>query len=138
MLLLVSALHSTLVKVVVMTDNYLGTPQISKGRIIMTIDMLHAALVLATMLIYMGTVMSFAGLPIHLMGDTFSAARTFILKMRALSRYSKIIRTFNTLTRPATHDDIERDSRCPICLDTMDATNAVALSCSHVFHRYEY
>ena len=116
---------------------------------------------LATYLGFFGLILTFYGLPLNILRDVYITARSFVLKIRDLSRYRTATRNMDERYPNATAEDMERaaDKTCIICREDMEirtaapagevarpAAQAVAagrqgpndtpkkLPCGHIFH----
>jgi E3 ubiquitin-protein ligase synoviolin len=89
--------------------------------------------------------LTFYGLPIHIMRDLFMTARSFVKRLGAFLRYRKAIQDMNRYA-DATAEDLEREDTCIICRDEMRPWDPVAnpgaiertrpkkLPCGHILH----
>lgn len=89
--------------------------------------------------------LTFYGLPIHIMRDLFMTSRDFIKRLNALLRYRRAIKEMNKYL-DATEEDLARENTCIICREEMrpwDAANEQGaidrvrpkkLPCGHILH----
>jgi E3 ubiquitin-protein ligase synoviolin len=89
--------------------------------------------------------LTFYGLPIHIMRDLFMTARDFIKRLSALLRYRKAIQEMNRYP-DATQEELTREDTCIICREemrpwdpennpgAMDRIRPKKLPCGHILH----
>lgn len=89
--------------------------------------------------------LTFYGLPIHIMRDLFMTARDFIKRLGALLRYRKAIQEMNRYP-DATQEELAREDTCIICREemrpwdpennpgAMDRIRPKKLPCGHILH----
>src|ERR1700730_1856326 len=64
-------------------------------------------------------ILTFYGLPIHIMRDLFLTARSFIKRLTAFLRYRKATHDMNERYPDATVEEIQREDTCIICREEM-------------------
>ncbi|GKT48865.1 ERAD-associated E3 ubiquitin-protein ligase HRD1 [Colletotrichum spaethianum] len=98
---------------------------------------------LAIYLVFFGILLTFYGLPIHIMRDLFMTARSVIKRGSALWRYRKAVEDMNKYP-DATQEELAREDTCIICREEMrpwDPNNGAVervrpkkLPCGHILH----
>src|SRR3569833_1064017 len=63
---------------------------------------------------FFGVLLTFYGLPIHIMRDLFMTARSFVKRLGALMRYRQAVRDMNKYP-DATEEDLSRENTCYFC-----------------------
>ncbi|KAI3536542.1 hypothetical protein CABS01_01413 [Colletotrichum abscissum] len=115
----------------------------AKGQWILILDLFADCVKLAIYLVFFGILLTFYGLPIHIMRDLFMTARSVIKRGSALWRYRKAVEDMNKYP-DATEEDLGREDTCIICREEMrpwDPTNGAVervrpkkLPCGHILH----
>lgn len=107
---------------------------------------------LATYLCFFSLILTFYGLPLNILRDVYITTRSFINKVRDLSRYRQATRNMDQRYPNATVEEMERlsDKTCIICREEMEARTEAQiqardsrqgpnetpkkLPCGHIFH----
>ncbi|KAF6835813.1 hypothetical protein CPLU01_04090 [Colletotrichum plurivorum] len=115
----------------------------AKGQWILILDLIADCVKLAIYLVFFGILLTFYGLPIHIMRDLFMTARSVIKRGSALWRYRKAVEDMNKYP-DATQEELSREDTCIICREEMrpwDPINAAVerirpkkLPCGHILH----
>lgn len=90
-----------------------------KGRWVFYLDL---ATDLVKALVYMGfftVLMTFYGIPIHIMRDLFMSVRSLIKRINDFIQYRNATRDMNTRYPDATGDDLSRENICIVCREEM-------------------
>ncbi|RFU34363.1 hypothetical protein B7463_g2030, partial [Scytalidium lignicola] len=91
----------------------------SKGQWILTLDLITDFARLGIYSVFFFVLLTFYGLPIHIMRDLFLTARSFVKRLTAFLRYRRATQDMNRRYEDATVEDIEREDTCIICRETM-------------------
>ncbi|OLN97433.1 E3 ubiquitin-protein ligase HRD1 [Colletotrichum chlorophyti] len=115
----------------------------AKGQWILILDLVADCVKLAIYLVFFGILLTFYGLPIHIMRDLFMTARSVIKRGSALWRYRKAVEDMNKYP-DATQEELGREDTCIICREEMrpwDPNNGAVervrpkkLPCGHILH----
>ncbi|KAK2059607.1 hypothetical protein LY76DRAFT_615645 [Colletotrichum caudatum] len=115
----------------------------AKGQWILILDLIADCVKLAIYLVFFGILLTFYGLPIHIMRDLFMTARSVIKRGSALWRYRKAVEDMNKYP-DATQEELAREDTCIICREEMrpwDPGNGAVerirpkkLPCGHILH----
>ncbi|KAK2024696.1 hypothetical protein LX32DRAFT_90980 [Colletotrichum zoysiae] len=115
----------------------------AKGQWILILDLIADCVKLAIYLVFFGILLTFYGLPIHIMRDLFMTARSVIKRGSALWRYRKAVEDMNKYP-DATQEELAREDTCIICREEMrpwDPSNGAVerirpkkLPCGHILH----
>ncbi|KAK2017878.1 hypothetical protein LZ32DRAFT_600220 [Colletotrichum eremochloae] len=115
----------------------------AKGQWILILDLVADCVKLAIYLVFFGILLTFYGLPIHIMRDLFMTARSVIKRGSALWRYRKAVEDMNKYP-DATQEELAREDTCIICREEMrpwDPNNGAVerirpkkLPCGHILH----
>lgn len=95
-------------------------------------------------MIFFCILMTFYGLPIHIMRDLFMTLRSFIKRMTALLRYQQALKDMNRYP-DATAEELGREDTCIICREEMqpwdmanpgqvERSRPKKLPCGHILH----
>ena len=74
---------------------------------------------LLTYLAFFFIVLTFYGLPLHIIRDVYLTLRSFISRIRDFIRYRRATNDMNTRYPDATVDEVERENVCIICREEM-------------------
>ncbi|KAH8815615.1 hypothetical protein F5884DRAFT_828927 [Xylogone sp. PMI_703] len=91
----------------------------SKGQWILTLDLITDFARLGIYSVFFFVLLTFYGLPIHIMRDLFLTARSFVKRLTAFLRYRRATQDMNRRYEDATVEDIEREDTCIICREIM-------------------
>lgn len=133
----------------------------AKGEWVLWLDLLSGKLTIAPVALLWLTVkdmiklgiyvafffmlLTFYGLPIHIMRDLFMTSRDFVKRLGALLRYRKAIQEMNRYP-DATEQELSREDTCIICREEMrpwdpennpgaiDRIRPKKLPCGHILH----
>nr|XP_036582816.1 uncharacterized protein CTRU02_07369 [Colletotrichum truncatum]KAF6791607.1 hypothetical protein CTRU02_07369 [Colletotrichum truncatum] len=115
----------------------------AKGQWILILDLIADCVKLAIYLVFFGILLTFYGLPIHIMRDLFMTARSVIKRGSALWRYRKAVEDMNRYP-DATQEELSREDTCIICREEMRPWDPSAgavervrpkkLPCGHILH----
>lgn len=127
-------------------------PWENKSVFIFYVELACDFLKLATYLCFFSLILTFYGLPLNILRDVYITARSFINKIRDLSRYRQATRNMDQRYPNATAEEMERlsDKTCIICREDMEARTEAQnqardsrqgpndtpkkLPCGHIFH----
>ncbi|KYK59636.1 hypothetical protein DCS_00769 [Drechmeria coniospora] len=97
----------------------------AKGEWVLWLDLLTDMIKLGIYVAFFVMLLTFYGLPIHIMRDLFMTSRDFIKRLNALLRYRRAIQEMNRYP-DATAEDLAPENTCIICREEMrpwDAAN---------------
>lgn len=117
----------------------------AKGLYILSLDLVSDFLKLCIYTAFFCVLMTFYGLPIHIIRDWFMTTRSFIKRLNALLRYRQALRDMDQYA-DATEQDLRQDDTCIICREEMrpwnpqdpirlERTRAKKLPCGHILHQ---
>lgn len=113
-------------------DNRYPSGLVSKGFYVMIIDVICDGLKCIIYVFFFFLVMSYYGLPIHIIREVWMAFHQFQKKVSSLIKYLKLTSNLESRFANASHEEIAAAGDCLICREAMDAGKK--LPCSHVFH----
>ncbi|KAI5458403.1 hypothetical protein BGZ63DRAFT_362450 [Mariannaea sp. PMI_226] len=118
----------------------------AKGEWVLWLDLLVADMIkLGIYIAFFFMLLTFYGLPIHIMRDLFITSRDFVKRLSALLRYRKAIQEMNKYP-DATQEELSREDTCIICREemrpwdpdnnpeAMDRVRPKKLPCGHILH----
>ncbi|KAL6920712.1 hypothetical protein ACHAPO_004607 [Fusarium lateritium] len=117
----------------------------AKGEFVLWLDLATDLVKLGIYIVFFFMLLTFYGLPIHIMRDLFMTARDFIKRLSALLRYRKAIQEMNRYP-DATQEELTREDTCIICREemrpwdpennpgAMDRIRPKKLPCGHILH----
>ncbi|KAG0643577.1 hypothetical protein HOY80DRAFT_372119 [Tuber brumale] len=124
-----------------------------KGTWVFYLELTTDLLKLATYLCFFAIVLTWYGLPLHIIRDVYLTLRSFITRIRDFIRYRRATAHMNSRYPDATAEEVEREGVCIICREEMRAWMAGAeneggraagtqdqrsrpkrLPCGHVLH----
>ncbi|WXC42385.1 hypothetical protein QX201_002162 [Fusarium graminearum] len=117
----------------------------AKGEFVLWLDLATDLVKLGIYIVFFFMLLTFYGLPIHIMRDLFMTARDFIKRLGALLRYRKAIQEMNRYP-DATQEELTREDTCIICREemrpwdpennpgAMDRIRPKKLPCGHILH----
>jgi E3 ubiquitin-protein ligase synoviolin len=123
-----------------------------KGRWVFYLDLATDFIKSVVYLGFFMILMTFYGIPIHIMRDLFMTIRSFIKRLHDFVQYRNATRDMNTRYPDATADELERENTCIVCREEMhpwvqpEANQAQAgrrmderqrakkLPCGHILH----
>ncbi|EKX31973.1 HRD1-like protein [Guillardia theta CCMP2712] len=86
-------------------------------------------------LIFFSIVLSFYGIPLHIVRDLYNTFGNFKKRIADFIRYRRVIVNMNTRFPNATAEELSRmDHTCIICREEMQPPHAKKLPCGHIFH----
>ena len=86
-------------------------------------------------LIFFAIVLSFYGIPLHIVRDLYNAFGNFKKRIADFIRYRRVILHMNERFPAATAEELSNvDATCIICREEMVYPNARKLPCGHIFH----
>lgn len=134
-------------------DMRMEDPWENKSMYVFYLDLMTDFFKLITYLIFFVIILTFYGLPLHIIRDVYVTLRSFLAKCRDLVRYRRATRNMNERYPDGTNDELERlsDRTCIICREEMVASDVRArrdvperrsgvndtpkkLPCGHIFH----
>ncbi|KAH8727230.1 hypothetical protein GQ44DRAFT_612324 [Phaeosphaeriaceae sp. PMI808] len=120
-----------------------------KGRWVFYLDLTTDFVKSVVYLGFFMILMTFYGIPIHIMRDLFMTIRSFIKRVNDFVQYRNATRDMNTRYPDATAEELERENTCIVCREEMRAwvqpgaqngrrmderQRAKKLPCGHVLH----
>ncbi|CAG8329590.1 unnamed protein product [Penicillium salamii] len=90
-----------------------------KGRWVFYLDLLTDLLKLVIYLTFFGILLTFYGLPIHILRDVVVTIRSFVRRIVDFMRYRKATRDMNERYPDATAEEVTREDVCIICREEM-------------------
>ncbi|CAG8038376.1 unnamed protein product [Penicillium olsonii] len=90
-----------------------------KGRWVFYLDLLTDLLKLVIYLTFFGILLTFYGLPIHILRDVVVTIRSFARRIMDFMRYRNATRDMNERYPDATAEEISREDVCIICREEM-------------------
>ncbi|KAM3065700.1 E3 ubiquitin-protein ligase hrd1 [Clarireedia jacksonii] len=90
-----------------------------KGQWVLTLDLITDFMKLLIYTSFFFILLTFYGLPIHIMRDLFVTARSFLKRLTAFIRYRRATHDMNKRYPDATVEDIQREDTCIICREDM-------------------
>jgi E3 ubiquitin-protein ligase synoviolin len=123
-----------------------------KGRWVFYLDLATDFIKSVVYLGFFMILMTFYGIPIHIMRDLFMTIRSFIKRVHDFVQYRNATRDMNTRYPDATAEELERENTCIVCREEMrpwvqpEANDAQAgrrmderqrakkLPCGHILH----
>jgi E3 ubiquitin-protein ligase synoviolin len=123
-----------------------------KGRWVFYLDLATDFIKSVVYLGFFMILMTFYGIPIHIMRDLFMTIRSFIKRLHDFVQYRNATRDMNSRYPDATAEELERENTCIVCREEMrpwvqsDANTAQAgrrmderqrakkLPCGHILH----
>ncbi|KAF9007990.1 hypothetical protein BDQ17DRAFT_182079 [Cyathus striatus] len=124
-------------------------PWENKSMWVFYVELATDFLKLTTYLIFFMIIITFYGLPLHIIRDVYITARSFITRLRALHRYQTATRNMDERYPNASEEELAAtsDRTCIICREEMllqvagaapagDGPNTTPkkLPCGHIFH----
>ena len=86
-------------------------------------------------LIFFSIVLSFYGIPLHIVRDLYNTFGNFKKRIADFIRYRRVIVHMNTRFPTATAEELQRvDATCIVCREEMTHPHAKKLPCGHIFH----
>ncbi|KAM5366503.1 hypothetical protein ACJZ2D_010471 [Fusarium nematophilum] len=117
----------------------------AKGEFVLWLDLISDMIKLGIYIAFFFMLLTFYGLPIHIMRDLFMTSRDFVKRLGALLRYRKAIQEMNRYP-DATQEELAREDTCIICREEMrpwdpennpgaiDRIRPKKLPCGHILH----
>lgn len=90
-----------------------------KGRWVFYLDLATDFIKSVVYLGFFMILMTFYGIPIHIMRDLFMTIRSFIKRLHDFVQYRNATRDMNTRYPDATAEELERESTCIVCREEM-------------------
>jgi HRD ubiquitin ligase complex, ER membrane component len=97
-----------------------------KGRWVFYLDLLTDLFKLVIYLSFFGILLTFYGLPIHILRDVVVTIRSFARRIMDFMRYRNATRDMHQRYPDATADEVSREDVCIICRDGDDSGSAGA------------
>jgi E3 ubiquitin-protein ligase synoviolin len=123
-----------------------------KGRWVFYLDLATDFIKSVVYLGFFMILMTFYGIPIHIMRDLFMTIRSFIKRLHDFVQYRNATRDMNTRYPDATAEELERENTCIVCREEMrpwvqpeanevpagrrmdERQRAKKLPCGHILH----
>ncbi|ODV91552.1 hypothetical protein CANCADRAFT_42196 [Tortispora caseinolytica NRRL Y-17796] len=104
-------------------------------------DLFADALSILIYMAFFAIVISFYGLPLHIVRDVYRTTRSFITRIRDFIKYRKAVQQMNSCYADPTPEELDRDNVCIICREEMTLNpdqrtrrKPKKLPCSHILH----
>ncbi|KAJ8111132.1 hypothetical protein OPT61_g6199 [Boeremia exigua] len=94
-----------------------------KGRWVFYLDLATDFVKASVYLGFFAVLMTFYGIPIHIMRDLFMSVRSLIKRINDFIQYRNATRDMNTRYPDATGDDLSRENICIVCREEMRPWN---------------
>lgn len=106
------------------------------------LDLVHDMFKLICYLTYFVMIMSYYGLPFHIIRDLYLTSRSLLIRVRDLVRYRRATSNMDVRYPNATQEDFQvmTDTTCIICREEMELETEIRsqipkrLPCNHIFH----
>ncbi|KAF2444096.1 hypothetical protein P171DRAFT_521486 [Karstenula rhodostoma CBS 690.94] len=124
-----------------------------KGRWVFFLDLMTDAIKSIVYMVFFFLLLTFYGIPIHIVRDLFMTLRSFVKRLHDFYQYRNATRDMNARYPDATAEELERENTCIVCREEMqpwvepgaDATQpgrrrmderqrAKKLPCGHILH----
>ncbi|KAK3308227.1 uncharacterized protein B0T15DRAFT_523872 [Chaetomium strumarium] len=116
----------------------------AKGQWVLSLDLFADFIKLGIYSAFFCVLLTFYGLPIHIMRDWFMTTRSFLKRLHALIRYRQALKHMDQYP-DATADELGREDTCIICREEMrpwnptdstqvERSRAKRLPCGHILH----
>ncbi|KAK4241127.1 hypothetical protein C8A03DRAFT_30732 [Achaetomium macrosporum] len=116
----------------------------AKGQWVLSLDLFADFIKLGIYSAFFCVLLTFYGLPIHIMRDWFMTTRSFLKRLHALIRYRQALKHMDQYP-DATADELGREDTCIICREEMrpwdpadstqvERSRAKKLPCGHILH----
>ncbi|KAK4151175.1 hypothetical protein C8A00DRAFT_45570 [Chaetomidium leptoderma] len=116
----------------------------AKGQWVLSLDLVADFIKLGIYTAFFCVLLSFYGLPIHIMRDWFMTTRSFLKRLHALIRYRQALKHMEQYP-DATVEELGREDTCIICREEMrpwdptdtaqvERTRVKKLPCGHILH----
>ncbi|KAK3297070.1 uncharacterized protein B0H64DRAFT_117327 [Chaetomium fimeti] len=116
----------------------------AKGQWVLSLDLVADFIKFGIYTAFFCVLMSFYGLPIHIMRDWFMTTRSFLKRLNALFRYRQALKHMEQYP-DATAEELGREDTCIICREEMrpwdpadtshvERSRAKKLPCGHILH----
>lgn len=96
-----------------------------KGRWVFYLELVTDFMKLIVYLSFFFILLTFYGLPIHIMRDVFLTVRSFVKRINDFVRYRRATRDMNERYPDATAEEVAREEVCIICREQMQAPEPV-------------
>ncbi|KAJ5310434.1 uncharacterized protein N7443_002895 [Penicillium atrosanguineum] len=90
-----------------------------KGRWVFYLDLLTDFVKLVVYICFFAILLTFYGLPIHILRDVVVTIRSFVRRIMDFVRYRNATRDMNERYPDATHEEVAREEVCIICREEM-------------------
>lgn len=90
-----------------------------KGRWVFVLDLLTDAIKSIVYLAFFVLLMTFYGIPIHIVRDLYMTIRSFLKRLHDFYQYRNATRDMNARYPDATAEDLERENTCIVCREEM-------------------
>lgn len=112
-----------------------GQPLESKGAYVMYLEFAGDFVQFVVYMAFFTVIMTFYGLPLHIIRQLYLAFRSFQRRARDVIRYRRATSNLNQRFPDATEEELQQvDSMCIICRDEM--TVGKKLPCGHILHQH--
>ncbi|KAF1973603.1 hypothetical protein BU23DRAFT_554229 [Bimuria novae-zelandiae CBS 107.79] len=90
-----------------------------KGRWVFLLDLLTDGIRSLVYLIFFALLMTFYGIPIHIVRDLFMSVRSFVKRLQDFFQYRNATRDMNVRYPDGTTEELERENTCIVCREEM-------------------
>lgn len=124
-----------------------------KGRWVFFLDLMTDAIKSIVYLVFFFLLLTFYGIPIHIVRDLFMTLRSFVKRLHDFYQYRNATRDMNARYPDATAEELERENTCIVCREEMqpwvepgadaaqpgrrrmdERQRAKKLPCGHILH----
>ncbi|KAJ4348248.1 E3 ubiquitin-protein ligase hrd1 [Didymosphaeria variabile] len=90
-----------------------------KGRWVFFLDLMTDAIKSVVYMVFFFLLLTFYGIPIHIVRDLFMTLRSFVKRLHDFYQYRNATRDMNARYPDATADELERENTCIVCREEM-------------------
>lgn len=90
-----------------------------KGRWVFILELLTDGVKSVVYLVFFVLLMTFYGIPIHILRDLFMSVRSFLKRLHDFYQYRNATRDMNIRYPDATAEELERENTCIVCREEM-------------------
>lgn len=124
-----------------------------KGRWVFFLDLMTDAIKSIVYMVFFFLLLTFYGIPIHIVRDLFMTLRSFVKRLHDFYQYRNATRDMNARYPDATAEELERENTCIVCREEMqpwvepgadaaqpgrrrvdERQRAKKLPCGHILH----
>lgn len=90
-----------------------------KGRWVFFLDLMTDAIKSVVYMVFFFLLLTFYGIPIHIVRDLFMTLRSFVKRLHDFYQYRNATRDMNARYPDATAEELERENTCIVCREEM-------------------